>query len=142
MKKIILVIAAVLCMGAAASAQSRALGLRITNGAEVSYQHSLGMDFVEADLGWYSNGFYLSGIYNFVFAEKCDFNFYAGPGASLGYFNSDSVSGFNLGIAGMIGMEYNFNIPLQLSLDWRPVLNLFHGGFGWQGIALGVRYRF
>ena len=142
MKKFIMVIAAVLCLSSAAFAQSRALGVRATYGAELSYQHSIGSNFVEADLGWFKNGFYLAGVYDFVFASEGNFNFYAGPGAAVGFYNDSETSGINLGIAGQLGLEYNFNIPLQLSLDWRPVFNFIHGGFGWEGIALGIRYRF
>ncbi|MBS7316931.1 MAG: hypothetical protein ACI3ZH_06430 [Candidatus Cryptobacteroides sp.] len=142
MKKFIMVIAAVLCLSSAAFAQSRALGVRATYGAELSYQHSIGSNFVEADLGWFKNGFYLTGVYDFVFASEGNFNFYAGPGAAVGFYNDSETSGINLGIAGQLGLEYNFNIPLQLSLDWRPVFNFIHGGFGWEGIALGIRYRF
>ena len=141
MKKFIMVIAAVLCLSSAAFAQSRALGVRATYGAELSYQHSIGSNFVEADLGWFKNGFYLTGVYDFVFASEGNFNFYAGPGAAVGFYNDSETSGINLGIAGQLGLEYNFNIPLQLSLDWRPVFNFIHGGFGWEGIALGLRYR-
>ena len=142
MKKFIMVIAAVLCLSSAAFAQSRALGVRATYGAELSYQHSIGSNFVEADLGWFKNGFYLTGVYDFVFASEGNFNFYAGPGAAVGFYNDSETSGINLGIAGQLGLEYNFNLPLQLSLDWRPVFNFIHGGFGWEGIALGIRYRF
>ena len=142
MKKFIMVIAAVLCLSSAAFAQSRALGVRATYGAELSYQHSIGSNFVEADLGWFKNGFYLTGVYDFVFASEGNFNFYAGPGAAVGFYNDSETSGINLGIAGQLGLEYNFNIPLQLSLDWRHVFNFIHGGFGWEGIALGIRYRF
>ena len=142
MKTFIMVIAAVLCLSSAAFAQSRALGVRATYGAELSYQHSIGSNFVEADLGWFKNGFYLTGVYDFVFASEGNFNFYAGPGAAVGFYNDSETSGINLGIAGQLGLEYNFNIPLQLSLDWRPVFNFIHGGFGWEGIALGIRYRF
>ena len=142
MKKFIMVIAAVLCLSSAAFAQSRALGVRATYGAELSYQHSIGSNFVEADLGWFKNGFYLTGVYDFVFASEGNFNFYAGPGAAVGFYNDSETSGITLGIAGQLGLEYNFNIPLQLSLDWRPVFNFIHGGFGWEGIALGIRYRF
>lgn len=142
MKKFIMVIAAVLCLSSAAFAQSRALGVRATYGAELSYQHSIGSNFVEADLGWFNHGFYLTGVYDFVFASEGNFNFYAGPGAAVGFYNDSETSGINLGIAGQLGLEYNFNIPLQLSLDWRPVFNFIHGGFGWEGIALGIRYRF
>jgi hypothetical protein len=46
--------------------------------------------------------------------------------------------------AGQIGLEYNFNIPLQLSLDYRPGFYLVPAGHGgaWEGAALGIRYRF
>ena len=45
--------------------------------------------------------------------------------------------------AGQIGVEFEIpSVPLNLSLDWRPVYYFNYGGFGWQGIALGIRYRF
>ena len=47
MKKIILTAALVLGLAAAASAQPRALGVRIGDGAEISYQHTLGNNFLE-----------------------------------------------------------------------------------------------
>ena len=142
MKKFIVIIAAVLCFATAANAQSRALGIRATYGAELSYQHDLGSNFLEADLGWFHDGFYLTGIYDFILGSEGNFNFYAGPGVALGFYSNKETSGFDAGIAGQLGLEYNFNAPIQLSLDWRPVINFIHGGFGWQGIALGIRYRF
>lgn len=141
MKKIIVALVAILTVSAVASAQPRTIGLRGTWGAEISYQHSLGSNFVEADLGLFGNGFFLTGIYDFVFASEGNFNFYAGPGASLGVGFAEGT-GFNLGIAAQIGVEYNFDIPLTLSLDWRPVFNFFYGGFGYQGFGLGIKYRF
>ena len=51
MKKIILAAALVLGFAVAASAQPRAIGVRIGNGGEVSYQHSLGSNFLEVDGG-------------------------------------------------------------------------------------------
>ena len=51
MKKIILVAAMMLGFAVAASAQPRAVGIRIGNGGEVSYQHQLGRNFVEVDAG-------------------------------------------------------------------------------------------
>lgn len=45
-----------------------------------------------------------------------------GGGANLGTWNDDS---FVLGIDGMLGVEYSFTeLPLNLGLDWKPVLNL------------------
>ena len=52
-----------------------------------------------------------------------------------------------LPVGGQIGLEYDFKIPLNLSVDWRPMINLFglrQGDFTSNlfNIALGVRYRF
>ena len=142
MKKALVIIAAVMCMAVTASAQSKALGVRLGYGGEVSYQHYMGGDnFLEADLGWFSNGFYVSGIYDFVLASEGNFNFYAGPGAQLGATTGEEGE-FAIGICGQLGMEYNFNVPIQLSLDWRPGFNFIGGAFGWQSFALGIRYRF
>ena len=49
MKKIILVAALVLGFAVAASAQPRAIGVRVGNGGEISYQHQLGSNFLEGD---------------------------------------------------------------------------------------------
>ena len=51
MKKVILVAALVLGFAVAASAQPRAIGVRIGNGGEISYQHQLGRNFLEVDGG-------------------------------------------------------------------------------------------
>lgn len=135
-----------LSFSALANAQPRALGLRGGYGAELSYQHSLGRNFVEADLGWTVNGVWVSGIYDFLVPIQDGFNFYAGPGAQLGMYmytkDGQYFNRFDLGLAGQVGIEYNFDFPLQLSLDWRPAFTFLGGGFGFYGIALGVRYRF
>ena len=142
MKKIIAVIAAVFAFAAVAAAQPRTIGIRGTFGGELSYQHTLGANFAEADLGWSNDGIYVTGTYNFVFASEGDFNFYAGPGAALGIYNNGETSGLNLGIAGVVGAEYNFSIPMTISLDWRPCFNFLYGGFGYNGFGLALRYRF
>jgi hypothetical protein len=147
MKKTIIILAAIFCFAFAANAQPRAIGIRGGYGAEFSYQHSLGDNFVEADLGWTYHGTWLTGIYDFLFPIQDGFNFYAGPGARIGAYsykddNRENHSGFDLGIAGQVGIEYNFNIPLQLSLDWRPAFTFIDSDFDYFGLSLGVRYRF
>lgn len=151
MKKVIVIVALMLGIAVAASAQPRAIGLR--GGAwasELSYQHSLGSNFLEADLGlWYAGGLDVALAYDFSIAPVGPFNFYAGPAAEFQlytYKNSDgnNALGTNVGVGAQLGLEYIFSeIPLQLSLDWRPLLTFVGGvGFGWQGIAFGLRYTF
>jgi hypothetical protein len=57
----------------------------------------------------------------------------------------DDDSGTFLLVAGDIGIEYNFDFPLQLSLDIRPELyfgdDFREDNFG-PDIALGIRFKF
>lgn len=150
MKKVILIAAMVLGFAVAAAAQPRAIGVRVGNGGEVSYQHSLGANFLEVDggLGLGFDGVFnvgATGIYNFMISEFGNgFGFYAGPGAGVGLGLGD-VNYFNISVAGMVGLEYNFSIPLQLSLDFRQHVGLGFGGHGLHApssIGLGIRYQF
>ena len=146
MKKILTILIAVLCFAAVANAQPKALGLRATYGAELSYQHYAGgQKFWEFDAGIFDNLLDLVAIYDFSIAPVGPFNFYAGPGAFIamwpGAHHEDTH--MNVGIAGQIGLEYTFDFPLNISLDWRPCFNLMNG-FAWApyGAALGIRYAF
>ena len=140
MKKIILIAAMVLGFAVAASAQPKAIGLRIGGGAELSYQHNVGANFIEADLGLESfKHLGVAATYNFMISEFGNgFGFYAGPGVGLGFGEELSV-----GIAGQVGIEYNFaSAPVQLSLDVRPYFDFVGVGLvGWYP-HLGIRYNF
>jgi len=150
MKRMFIVAALVIGFASMASAQvdGRAIGIRFGNGGEISYQHPLGnANRLELDLGfgsWAYGGMYLSGAYQWVWdlSDLGDgFNWYAGFGGAVGINN-----GLGLGVLGQVGIEYNFNIPLHLSLDWRPTFHILSSStlsrFGYDGIALGVRYKF
>ncbi len=148
MKKAIIVVLSVLMFGAALSAQPRTIGLRLGYGAELSYQHDLGSaNFLEADLGLVGKDFYLSGLYDFSFAQSGIFSFYGGPGATLGFWDNGDNTEISFGIAGQIGTEVDLEpyiaFPLRVSLDWRPTFGLVgNTGFHAGGFALGVRYVF
>lgn len=150
MKKIIMIAALVLGFAVAASAQPRALGVRIGNGGEISYQHSLGNNFLEVDggLGLGFDGVFnvgATGIYNFMIAEFGNgFGFYAGPGAGVG-LGLGEANYFTLSAAGMVGIEYTFSFPLQISLDFRQHVGIGFAGHGlWtpSSVGLGIRYSF
>ena len=144
MKKIILVAAMVLGFAVAAVAQPRAIGLRGGFGAELSYQHSLGADFIQADLGLVGHGVTATATYNWMLAQpdwtdRGEWGFYAGPGVAVGAGEYLSV-----GLAGQCGLEYTFWFPLQLSIDVRPQLGLVNQKFGIWGWYphLSLRYAF
>lgn len=143
MKKFIAILAGVLAFAAVASAQPRAIGLRAGYPVgELTYQHSLGANFAEADLGVFGNGVNLVGVYDFVFANANIFNFYVGPGALLGLYSSNDELKFNAGIVAQLGAEAAIpSVPINISLDWRPTI-IAVGGPVWGGVAIGIRYRF
>ncbi|WP_420322659.1 hypothetical protein [Flagellimonas sp.] len=138
-----------------------ALGLRLGDsdgfGAEISYQKSIGRyNRAEFDLGWRDSrnfdAFKLAGIYQWVHQLDGNFNWYYGVGGGLGSvdfepgLNVEDEDGLFVFAAGDIGVEYNFDIPLLLSLDFRPEIGIlgydgFDNDFDFD-IALGIRYQF
>lgn len=159
MKKLFLLSFAILGLSTISNAQDisdHAIGLRLGDsdglGAEISYQHALSdNNRIEADLGWRNgndyDAFKLTGIYQWVMPLDGDFNWYTGVGGGIASFDGkddfDGESETALFVAGDIGIEYNFGIPLQISLDFRPELGFgdFTDDLDFD-IALGLRYRF
>ena len=135
-----------------------ALGLRLGDndgfGAEVTYQRKLGdANRLEIDLGWRDANDYdairVVGLYQWVWHLDGDFNWYVGAGGGLASYTLETKlpggddSETSLFIAGDIGIEYNFEIPLMLSIDFRPEIGLgeFKDDMDFD-IALGLRYQF
>lgn len=135
-----------------------ALGLRLGDndgfGTEVNYQLGLGENNrLELGLGWRSkNNFEAikgTALYQWVFVLDGNFNWYVGAGGGLASYDfdpdfpgdpDDEVFAF---AAGDIGIEYNFDIPLLLSLDFRPEIGFgdFNDDLDFD-IAFGIRYQF
>lgn len=164
MKKLFVLTVIALGFTLASNAQDiadNAIGLRLGDsdgfGAEISYQRALGENNrLELDLGLRSgnnfDGFKLAGLYQWVWQLDGDFNWYAGAGGGIASYSFDNIpDGFDdsetfVFVAGDIGIEYNFDIPLQLSLDFRPEIGFGNRAFDNNDldfdIALGIRYRF
>lgn len=161
MKKIVLGIC-VFCGITQMNAQDiskNAIGLRLGDndgfGGEITYQRGLSdTNRLEFDLGFRNssdvNAFKIAGLYQWVWEIDNKFNWYAGAGGGFGSWSSNVLnekdSGTFLFAAGDVGIEYNFDIPLQISLDARPELYIFskdyrNSNFG-PDIALSVRYKF
>ncbi len=158
----------------AQNSSKNAIGLRIGDndgfGGEISYQRKIAKNNrLEFDLGWRDSNnvdaIKLVGLYQWVWNIDGGFNWYAGVGAGAGtwsygdryYYNNgngndgyyydgpDDSGAFGL-VAGDIGIEYNFDFPLQLSLDFRPEIyfnsdRFRENSFG-PDIALGARFLF
>lgn len=162
MKKLVILSLLLMTSALAANAQEipkNAIGLRIGDnkgfGTEINYQRGLDQNTrLEFGLGWHSKSYYdafkVTGLYQWVWNLEDKLNWYAGAGGGFGTINYDkgryyykSSSDSYVFIAGSIGMEYHLNIPLILSLDFRPEI-----AFGNDkddllfDIAVGVRYKF
>lgn len=166
MKNILLTAAVILAGSLFSQAQKindHALGLRLGSGigfgSEISYQRGLSdNNRLEVNLGILSDdtfdGFNATGIYQWVWEIEDGFQWYAGVGGGIAVisidedfrrsrdFDSDSET--SIYAAGQVGIEYNFNIPLQISLDVRPefyvagdLLSGYESNF-----AFSVRYTF
>lgn len=162
MKKFLITLACLIgfaFMGHSQEIAPNAIGLRLGGangaGAEINYQRHLEQNNrLELGLGFRSdsnfNAFKLTGIYQWVWNIEGGFNWYAGPGVGIGGVNdrrhhSHHDDGVYALIAGDIGVEYNFDIPLHVFIDFRPeiglvnydVYDVFSPDF-----AIGVRYKF
>ncbi|MFK5973587.1 MAG: hypothetical protein QM485_09935 [Flavobacteriaceae bacterium] len=163
--KFLKVIILTICFGSlSAGAQEiadHAIGLRLGDsdgfGAEISYQKSLfRYNRLEVDLGWRDSrnfdAFKLVALYQWIHSIDQGFNWFYGVGGGLGSVdftplpNNTPDGGLFVFAAGDIGVEYNFDFPLLLSLDFRPEIGIigydgFSDAFDFD-IALGVRYQF
>ena len=136
-----------------------AIGVRLGDndgvGAEVSYQLKLKENNrLELDLGWRDNNNFniikVAGLYQWVFNLDRGFNWYVGPGAGVGFwsiddnqFNNNNDSGSFFFLAGDIGLEYNFEFPLLISIDFRTEIGFGDSNNGLDyDIGIGVRYQF
>ncbi len=167
MKKLFMITMSVLGFTAVMTAQDiadNAIGLRLGDsngfGAEVSYQRAVGSDNnrLEFDLGIRNgsdyDGFKLVGLYHWVWNIDGGFNWYVGPGAGVASYSYDYRNNGDrfdenytfAFLAGDIGIEYNFDIPLLISLDFRPEFGLGSSDFRNDNldfdIGIGIRYQF
>lgn len=161
MRKLVLLVFVFVGLSFTAEAQrisENALGLRLGDsdgfGAEISYQRATGdNNRLEFGLGWRDSknydAFRLVGLYQWVWTLDGNFNWYAGAGGGLASYDIDNVppgtddSETSLFVAGDIGIEYNFDFPLLISLDFRPEISFgdIDDDLGFD-VALGLRYQF
>ncbi len=153
---------AILIIGSLYSASAQdisehAIGIRTGDndgfGYAISYQRKMkDINRFEVDLGFRDNknfdAWKLTGLYQWVWNIDGGFNWYAGFGAGIGTYNNkfnNDDDGLFVNADGNIGIEYNFEIPLLISIDFRPEFGIING-FGDNDldldIALGIRYQF
>lgn len=135
-----------------------AIGMRFSDGsffgAEINYQRLLDSNNrLELGLGFrntkYINAYKITGVYQWLWNIKDGLHWYAGVGGALGTWRFDHPvrddNGAIVAVTGQIGVEYNFDFPLQVFVDFRPNIyltdyhdyNNFDPDFG-----IGARFKF
>jgi len=138
------IITIITCFAFASNAQEIGIRFGGTNGAGGAAIDGLfdvaQFSRVHVDLGFYSGGMGIDGLWDFLYrpigAEA--FSWYLGAGVST--FIGDK---FQLGASGEIGAQYYFNsVPISLGVDWRPTLWLTNTRFRADSFGINVRYVF
>jgi hypothetical protein len=174
MKKVSILVILLIATCMIALAQPRAIGGRIGFDIGASYQHQIGeKNMIQADLDFLGCGLWgVQGTATFnwliplVSVTAGELNLYPGVGIGGGYewwrsayewrydydYHRRGLGTGFVGVAGMIGLEWCFKFPLQLSFEYRPLIGpefYRHGDvrFYWNGlwtsaVAIGVRYKF
>lgn len=161
MKKVFFVMLLFCSMATVSMAQPRAIGGRVGYNIEFSYQHAIGarnmLDISAGATNVWNGWAYTEAncMYDWIIGiGSSKFNFYLGPGAGIGYaygrfWNKYDYSPLRVNVGGQFGFEYQFDIPLNLSIDWRPMVNVLgfrHDDYpiynSFYNFAVGVRYRF
>jgi hypothetical protein len=150
MKKVLMALIAGVFITLAAQAQENsyrnAVGIRLGPSVPavksgITFKHFLASNNAIEGILSFGDGFAICGLYEIhkpIAAENLQW--FIGFGGYAGFVNKVT----SIGAAGIVGLDYNFtNIPLNLSLDWKPELNIIEKvGFEGSTVGLSVRYRF
>lgn len=122
-----------------------AVGVKLWDGGGITLKHFTAPNkALEGIMYFWGSGLRITGLYelHYPLAGVDGLQWYVGPGAHIGFYNSQNGDGTFLGIDGVIGLDYKINnAPLNFSIDWNPNIEFGNGrGFngGWGGLA--IRY--
>ena len=124
-----------------------ALGVKVWDGAGISFKHFLaGRNALELIGYFWNQGTRITGLYEIhgPISGATGLQWYIGPGAHIGLYNTNHGDGAIIGIDGVLGLDYKFRgAPINISLDWQPSFEFgdrrgFVGSWG----GLGIRYTF
>jgi hypothetical protein len=132
---------------ASSSGYKTALGVKVWDGGGISFKHFLSDKNAIELIGYFWNrGSRVTGLYEIhgPITGATGLQWYIGPGAHIGFYNTKSGDGTVIGVDGVLGLDYKFSgAPINISLDWQPSIEFgdnrgFVGSWG----GLGIRYTF
>ncbi len=156
MKKLLIATVFVFSLVFNLSAQSYQTGIGLRGGFSngLTIKHFLTESTaVEGILSTRWRGFLITGLYELERTTSVSgLDWYYGIGGHVGFWNRvrdnnpffDNDGGTVVGVDGIIGIEYTFDeIPINLSLDWKPAFNLIgYTGFWGDNGAFSIRFVF
>ncbi|MCY7311759.1 MAG: hypothetical protein SGI96_09745 [Bacteroidota bacterium] len=129
------------------STYKTALGVKVWDGGGISFKHFVSNKNALEFIGYFWNqGTRITGLYeiHMPISDASGLQWYIGPGAHIGVYNTKYGDGAFIGVDGVLGLDYKFKkAPLNMSLDWQPSFEFgdnrgFVGSWG----GLGIRYTF
>ncbi len=94
-----------------------------------------GFGRIHADVS-FGDGVGVEALWDFIYQPLGEFSLYVGAGAFA--FLGDP---FQLGVSGEIGLEYHFDFPIAVGVDWRPSFRIVEDtNFSASGFGVNVRY--
>lgn len=129
------------------SSYRTALGVKVWDGGGISFKQFVnGNNAVELIGYFWNRGTRITGLYEIhgPIAGTTGLQWYIGPGAHIGIYNTKNGDGSFIGLDGVLGLDYKFRgAPINISLDWQPSFEFgdnrgFVGSWG----GLGLRYTF
>ena len=151
MKKVFLLLCFVIsCLTIQAQdAYVQSIGVRGGPYAGISYKRFIGVPAaIEGIVGFnYTNGrtYLVTGLFEYHMFISYRLNVYGGAGIDIGGGKPLGAEKgiFRLGADAIVGAEYNFErLPINFSIDYKPVYQIIQGEFFWNEFALSIRYIF
>jgi hypothetical protein len=157
--QLIILFIGILFISGSVKAQSyqTALGLRfggLTSGLTIKHFIST-TSALEGIVSLGNQSFIVTGLYEMHSSvdNSKDFKFYYGAGGHVGFFQDGGSYYYNhgrlytstavVGVDGILGLEYKFrNAPINVSMDLKPFVDFFNGGFVYFDGGISVRYTF
>ncbi len=158
--KLLLMTAGLLLSAQGLKAQSdyrTALGIRLGYSNGITVKHFVsGQDAFEGILSTRWRGFQFTGLYerHFNAFKVPELKLFVGGGGHIGSYHSGYYHHVhddhhhptyfgNAGLDGILGIEYTFrNAPINLGLDIKPSIDLWHMSPIYMGAGFSIRYTF
>lgn len=149
MKKIFFLFTLFATIAVSASAQNykTAVGVRLSSNAAAitsgfTIKHFINENTALEGIVGVNNGLGICGLYqkHYDIGAVQNLQWFAGVGGYVAFRSSTTF----VGGAGIVGLDYKFEeIPLNITLDWKPELNLISKVyFESSGVGLSARFTF